>query len=423
MSAAADVERWAPDWKGQWMLALASSGNREWPWTDAADPETVFRETYPSVYARFEPLRDRLIKRTDQGVHWWELRSCDYYDLFDAPKISYQEIQFHPQYALDTDGLYGNNKVHFLPTGDRYLLGVLNSPLMWWYAWRTLPHMKDDALSPARYLMKAMPIAEPSVETRGTVESHVTDLVRLTAERRQQAAELLDWLRIEHGVATPGRKLESFWTLDDATFAREVKKRSGHSKLSPALLREIRDAFAEATGRLAVIEGSVLAHERAVSEAVLDAYGLTPDERALVWKTAPPRMPPRRPPSDRWLTRNRSPSRRRSWSTSRPGAAVRSAASTRLAPSTSTTSSLGRRTGRTSPATLSSPARTATPASTAEPSPRRRSGASRRLREPSSTGCRGRRRLRRRATSSPSAATRTTASSPAATSTSTDTPS
>ena len=286
-----DVERWTPDWKGQWMLALASSGNRDWPWTGADDPEAVFRQTYPSVYARFEPLRDRLVKRTDQGVHWWELRSCDYYDLFDAPKISYQEIQFHPQYALDTAGLYGNNKVHFLPTGDRYLLGVLNSPLLWWYAWRTLPHMKDDALSPARYLMKAMPIAEPSAEARGTVETHVGELVCLTGERRQQAAELLDWLRIEHGVATPGRALESFWTLDDATFAREVKKRSGHSKLSPALLREIHDAFAEATGRLSALEGSVLAHERSVSEAVLDAYGLTPDERALVWKTAPPRMP------------------------------------------------------------------------------------------------------------------------------------
>lgn len=286
-----DVERWAPDWKGQWMLALESSGNREWPWTDANDPEAVFRQTYPSVYARFEPLRARLIKRTDQGVHWWELRSCDYYDLFETPKISYQEIQFHPQYALDTAGLYGNNKVHFLPTDDRYLLGVLNSPLMWWYAWRTLPHMKDDALSPARYLMKAMPIAEPSADTRATVETHVADLVRLADERRQQAAQFLDWLRIEHGVATPGRKLESFWTLDDATFAREVKKRSGHSKLSPALLREILDYYAESTMELAILEGSALVHERAISEAVFDAYGLTSDERALIWKTAPPRMP------------------------------------------------------------------------------------------------------------------------------------
>ena len=31
--------------------------------------------------------------------------------------------------------------------------------------------------------------------------------------------------------------------------------------------------------------------ERQVSDLVNEAYGLTPDEIALMWKTAPPRMP------------------------------------------------------------------------------------------------------------------------------------
>jgi len=32
-------------------------------------------------------------------------------------------------------------------------------------------------------------------------------------------------------------------------------------------------------------------HERALSDLVNAAYGLTPDEVALMWRTAPPRMP------------------------------------------------------------------------------------------------------------------------------------
>ncbi|MEM1042961.1 MAG: DNA methyltransferase [Bacteroidota bacterium] len=283
-----DVSRWSPEWGGEHMVFTRRG---------------IDIDAYPAVKRYLEGFRERLEPkpsgwsgkwpgRKGGAYEWYEIQdSVDYYDLFDGPKLVYQEIQFHPQYALDTDGLYGNNKVFLLPTDDLYLLGVLNSPLMWWYAWRYLPHMKDDALSPAGYLLTDLPIAEPSAETRDTVETHVADLVRLADERRQHAAELLDWLCIEHGVATPGRKLESFWTLDDATFAREVKKRSGHSKLSPALLREILDYYAEATMRLAVLEGSALAHERAITEAVFDAYGITPDERALVWKTAPPRMP------------------------------------------------------------------------------------------------------------------------------------
>ena len=55
--------------------------------------------------------------------------------------------------------MLANNKVFFLPTGILYLLGVLNSPLMWWYAWRYLPHMKDEALSPVAFKMETLPIA------------------------------------------------------------------------------------------------------------------------------------------------------------------------------------------------------------------------------------------------------------------------
>ena len=32
-------------------------------------------------------------------------------------------------------------------------------------------------------------------------------------------------------------------------------------------------------------------HERALSDIVNAAYGLTPEEVALMWRTAPPRMP------------------------------------------------------------------------------------------------------------------------------------
>jgi hypothetical protein len=35
----------------------------------------------------------------------------------------------------------------------------------------------------------------------------------------------------------------------------------------------------------------ILVRERKLSDLVNSAYGLTPDEVALMWRTAPPRMP------------------------------------------------------------------------------------------------------------------------------------
>lgn len=71
--------------------------------------------------------------------------------LLGAERVVYQEIQFHPAYALEASGVFSNNKTFILPTDDLYLLAVLNSPLIWWFNWRELPHMKDEALSPVAF--------------------------------------------------------------------------------------------------------------------------------------------------------------------------------------------------------------------------------------------------------------------------------
>jgi hypothetical protein len=60
----------------------------------------------------------------------------------------------------ETDGRLGNDKTFIVPTEDLSLLAILNSPLMWWFNWRHLTHLKDEALSPMGYKMERLPIAQ-----------------------------------------------------------------------------------------------------------------------------------------------------------------------------------------------------------------------------------------------------------------------
>src|SRR5260370_1808727 len=102
-------------------MVIRWSGDHEWPWTNAgSESEDVFRAAFPSVHAWMKPHEAALRKRQDKGRNWWELRSCAYWDEFEKPKIVYQEIQFHPCYALDDAGRYGNNKTFFIPSNHRY---------------------------------------------------------------------------------------------------------------------------------------------------------------------------------------------------------------------------------------------------------------------------------------------------------------
>jgi hypothetical protein len=290
-----DMRRWSPDWAGLWVILLKSSGDHAWPWARMAEHEAekCFAETYPPLFARFKAMEGALRQRTDKGRFWWELRSCAYYDAFAAPKIIYQEIQFHSSYALDRGGLLLNNKGFFLGHDDPWLLAVLNSPLMWWHNWRYLVHMKDDALSPAAVKMEQLPIAVPDDEARRIAEEDVPQLVAFVQEDREARAGVLDALKTQMNVDAPGQKLRAFDELSRDDFLAEVKRRrpKAFGKRKPAELKYLREIYEEVALPIQDRRRRALAIERRLAALVNRAYGLTPDEVELYWSTAPPRMP------------------------------------------------------------------------------------------------------------------------------------
>jgi adenine-specific DNA-methyltransferase len=91
-----------------------------------------FNENYPAIAKHLAKFKDKAQKRTNKGDFFWKLRACDYYDLFEKPKIIYQVLQVKPCFIYDEDGMYCNNSMWFIPTDDKVLLGILNSKMGWW---------------------------------------------------------------------------------------------------------------------------------------------------------------------------------------------------------------------------------------------------------------------------------------------------
>jgi type I restriction-modification system DNA methylase subunit len=278
-----NIRRWHSEWNNLWMIFVR--------WDCPI-------EKYPSVLSWLEKHRKGLENRPEvkQGRFPWYALSrygADYWQLFEKPKIIYQVIQFLPQYALDNSGAYGNDKTYFLPSNDLCLLGWLNSPLLWWHNWRYFLHMKDEALNPANYLMDNLPIALPTDEIRAEVEPIVSRLIEITKANQEAYRDVLDWLLIEQGIEKPGQKLEDFASLDADAFVQEVKKRKPKSAggLSPAALKAVRQVYSDYAPEIQSRKTEALTLEHRLSDLVNQAYGLTPEEIDLMWKTAPPRMP------------------------------------------------------------------------------------------------------------------------------------
>ena len=103
---------------------------------------------------------------------------------------------------------------------------------------------------------------------------------------------LLDWLRVEYGIDKPSNKLLALTDLGSNTWVSEVKRLRGKKPpLSSAGLHALRDEYTRTIEPARALAAESLTLERTLSDLVNAAYALTPAEMALMWQTAPPRMP------------------------------------------------------------------------------------------------------------------------------------
>jgi hypothetical protein len=109
---------------------------------------------------------------------------------------------------------------------------------------------------------------------------------------RPGLAALADWLTHEIGLPKLPAALAQSSRLDSDGFVATVRaalpKRAG---ITPTRLMQLRAAFPETAEPARAARVAAMADERALSDIVNRAYGLTEEDIALMWRTAPPRMP------------------------------------------------------------------------------------------------------------------------------------
>jgi len=289
-----DIGRWAASWRGQWMIFTRHG-------TDI--------EQYPAIKSHLGLYRVSLEPRPDNwkpsakgeewpgrkpgSYKWWEIQDAvAYHAVFDRPKIVYQEIQYHSAYALDSEGRYLNNKGFMIPSADPFLLAALNSPLLWWFGWRHFPHMKDEALTPMGFKMEQLPIARPNSPQTDRAADLTVKLAEIHRGQHKAVAALVDWLRVEWSLEKVPSSLSEPFALSADAFADALRKvLPKKHKMTVAEVAAVKRAHADTVAPIAERLNDAARLERELSTIVNQAYGLTKEEEALVWRTAPPRMP------------------------------------------------------------------------------------------------------------------------------------
>jgi len=156
-----DIRKWKAEWAGLYLITIASSANKDWPWSkesSEANARKSFAKVYPAVHRHLSQWEEKLRRRDDQGKFWWELRSCVYYEEFEKEKIVYPNITKTNIFAYDTTGILTNQKCFIIPTTDIYLVAILNSQLATQWFHSTLPLLRGGFFEPSAIFMQKYPI-------------------------------------------------------------------------------------------------------------------------------------------------------------------------------------------------------------------------------------------------------------------------
>ena len=123
-----DIRKWKAEWAGLYVIFTRRG-------TDI--------ERYPAIKRHLEQFREDLEPKKDSSqkrgrkpgpYQWFEIQdNIAYYAEFEQPKIYYPDIAQSSKFAWDDTGSYSGNTTYFIPTDELWLIGLLNSSLIWWF--------------------------------------------------------------------------------------------------------------------------------------------------------------------------------------------------------------------------------------------------------------------------------------------------
>jgi hypothetical protein len=102
--------------------------------------DTDIINNYPAVYHHLLHFREKAEKRDDQGMKWFNLRSCSYYDEFAKEKLVWKRIGSLLRFAYDASGMYALDSTCIM-TGEMLyeICAILNSKLGNWILLENAP--------------------------------------------------------------------------------------------------------------------------------------------------------------------------------------------------------------------------------------------------------------------------------------------
>jgi type I restriction-modification system DNA methylase subunit len=265
-----DFKSWNLNHSGRYMIATQFSLD--------------VQKEYPAVFEYLENFKDKLIKRQDKGLNYWNLRTCDYYDKLEQPKLIYYHTAVKHSFYFDTEGYYISANCYFISNADRYLQCVLNSKLFNFVKKYLFPSFGDSE-NGGRVRLDAnkminLPIKDVSDDVKAQYSKFAELLTIYNNDFQSQSLKFQRAIQRKFGLDDLPKKLQEWYLLNYTEFIKELNKRK--VKLSLAQEAEWEDYFVEESNKVTELKATINMAEVAINRMIYNLYELNEKEIEIV---------------------------------------------------------------------------------------------------------------------------------------------
>ena len=186
-------------------------------------------DQYPAVKQHLQRFKSELEQR-GSAQQWFELAQGHHVDPGHVAdiKIVYRSSSDWPGFTLDQGGVYYPDASYYLPRGDYFLAGLLNSKIYWFLLKGLAGHRENGVMDLQPEHIEALPIPVPLVEHKSMIGQFSEYLYRTVDDRhdyyRHVQQEIAKNLTPGGTVGELGEVLQRWHILDVDTVRREAKR-------------------------------------------------------------------------------------------------------------------------------------------------------------------------------------------------------
>lgn len=212
-------------------------------------------DNYPAIKRHLSKFKDKLMPGVKGGrkkgtYEWFEIQdNVAYWREFEKPKIITGRFMDKPTFAYDVNGVFHNNANSFIAEASPFLVGVLNSPVTWYFLRNTCTDLQNGFIQAQNENIGQIPIPFAAEDQKQLFERLVDILLVLHAPKMSKAenrglmiAYFEQWLNgLVYELFFPGELHNRHLNLFDET-ARLLSKFGKREEATPVSL--FADAYA-----------------------------------------------------------------------------------------------------------------------------------------------------------------------------------